>query len=57
MNKRQIKNQIAEVYGFNVKKIALLESYETGGEVVSVRFEVCDVEYSTDFEYLEILNQ
>ena len=57
MNKRQVKNQIAEAYGFNAKKIVLFESYEENGEVVSARFEVCGVEYSTDFAYLEILNQ
>lgn len=57
MNKRQTRNQIAEAYGFNAKKIVLFETYEEGGEVVSARFEVCGVEYETDFEYLEILNQ
>lgn len=57
MNRRQVVNKIAEVHGFSVKKITVLEAGETNGEVDSVVFEVCDVTYSTDFEYLEILDQ
>lgn len=57
MNRRQVVNKIAEAYGFNAKKIVVLEAGETNGEVDSAVFEVCDVTYSTDFEYLEILDQ
>ena len=57
MNRRQVVNKVAEVYGFNAKNIVVLEAGETNGEVDSVVFEVCDVTYSTDFEYLEILDQ
>lgn len=57
MNKRQVKSQIAEAYGFNAKKIVLLEAGESNGVLDYVMFEVCGIEYSTDFVYLEILNQ